>query len=127
MTSIEDENDKTCTHCKRKLKNIHHFSASVLVEIRYNKNYSVSYGQTKSFDIFQQDIIVQPDYDINDITSSYLDDEDTLNRELNEKFVGKSCTLEYRHKAMEEIFWWKQGEDFPVLLSLNVHGLKKPK
>ena len=98
-----------------------------MVKILYEKNHCLIYGQTKSFDIFQQDIIVQPDYDINHITSFYLNDEEALKRELDEKFVGKTCTLEYYQNAKENAHSWKSGEDCPVLLSLKVHGLKKPK
>ena len=102
-----------------------------MVEILYKDNYCLIYGQTKSFDIFQQDIIVQQhqydQYDINHITSFCLNDEDTLRRELEEKFIGKTCTLEYYQKAKENPNSWKSGEFCPILQSLKVHGLKKPK
>ena len=88
--------------------------------------YSYIYGQTKSFDIFQQDIILtESDYDINAITSSYLNDKDILSRELNEKFVGKWFELEYRQNAMEKKFWWNT-EDIPLLFKLKVDGVIKP-
>ena len=88
--------------------------------------YSFIYGQTKSFDIFQQDIILtKSDYDVNAITSSYLNDKDVLSRELNEKFVGKWCELEYRQNAMEKKFWWNT-EDIPLLFKLKVDGVIKP-
>ena len=128
MTVIKDENVKTCNYCNRKLINIHQFSANVLVKIHYKATRtSFIYDHTKSFEIFQQDIILnKSDYDINAITSSYLDDEDALSRELNEKLVGKGCTLEYRQNAMEKKFWWN-SEDIPLLFSLKVNDITKPK
>ena len=106
MASIENENAKKCTFCKKELNNIHHFRAKVLVE---------SQGITKTFDIFQQDIMVSS-WETATL-EAYLGDEDKLKSELNEKFKDKICTLEYYKKAMEKTYC-------PLLLSLEVHGLK---
>ena len=107
---IENEEVKRCPSCKKKSKKIPYFRAEVVV----------TRGQeTRSFIVFKKDFARGTSYEIK---SFDLDDEKEIDLELNTKFEGKICYLEYKQKSIIDAEEADTSDEITIAEKFSVSG-----